>query len=414
MFKEGNNNWGEPFSENVSGEIKSSQETGAAGVPIFGIDLGSRKIRAVAGYVDGNEKVEIVGIAEADSAGITKGIITDPDAAAAAIRVAVDDLSLFFSNEIKNVFVSIPGQHLRRFTFSSSFVRKDAEQPVTREEAARFIQQAFQQVELSAGERVVHLFPQEFFIDDRGGIKNPEGLMVKEIEAEFQVMTGQTTLVQSVINCLGKAGLEALGFIPAYIASAEAVLSDEEKKEGVALLDIGSSATQVVIFQEGQLRYSAVIPFGSGSVTEDIKDGFFIIRKEAELLKMKSGSALADEVKGNEIATIRLKGEPKEVSLKNLAHIIQARTEEILDMVMLEIKNSGLEKELKRGIVLTGGGAQLKNIARLVSRHSGMQSRIGYPVERLAGGIDMETRNPVNAVCVGLVVKGYESLKFRI
>jgi len=414
MFREGEHSRNKPLNEGNSVDLTRSLKSHAAGVPIFGIDLGSRKIRAVAGFADANEKIEIIALTKADSNGIEKGILRHIEATAEDIRIALKDLSLFFNNRIEKVFVGISGNHLKRFAIGNSLVRKRPGQPVSVEEVDEFICQTGRQIEVPEGECIFHIYPQQFIINRKGGIRNPVGLKGKKIEAEFQVVTGQITFFQSIVNCLSRLNLKAAGFIPGYMAASEAVLNEEEKREGVALLDIGSATTHVVIFHNRQLRYSALIPFGSANITEDIKNGLLISGKEAELVKVKSGSALSDEVKGNEIATFRLKGEAKEVSLKNLARIIQARTEEILEMAMLEIKNAGLEKDLKKGIVLTGGGSQLKNIAELVKRQTGLPSRIGYPVERLAGGVDMEARNPMNATSIGLIVKGYESLKFRV
>ncbi len=410
MQKESKEYANKRVAENISAEV-NQLDIAKSREPIIAIDLGSRKIRSIAGLADENGRVEIIGLKETESKGVDRGNIADHDLTVEAILETLSELSLFVGGEIKKALVGISGNYLRRFTFGSGFLRSDPEQPITKEEINNCIRQTIDQIELSPGDRLLHFYPQEFIIDGKSGIDDAIGLKGKEIETDLQIVTGHITNIQNIINCIAKAGLEAGGFIPSYMAAAEAVLREEEKAEGVALLDIGSFATQVAVYHKGFLKYSNIIPFGSAIVTEDIKDGLQISRKEAELLKMKAGSALANKVKENDISTVRLKGEPKEVAVKNLARIIQARMEEILDMVLLEIKNSGLHSELRKGVVLCGGGAQLKNLDQLVNRYTGLAARIGYPVETLVGGMDMEYRNPAYAAAVGLLTKGNEALK---
>lgn len=411
MFKEGNSRTGKQYAENISGVTRKSE--GLQG-PLLSIDLGSRKIRAVAGIVDANEKVEIIRAVEVESGGITKGIITDCQSTAASILAAMEDITLFLSSELQGVFVGVSGHYVKRFILANSFVRKKPRQPITPQEVNGYVRQTLEQIVLPPGERLIHFYLQKFSVHGKNNPRCPAGLKGKKIEMELQVVTGQIADMDAIAGSMERAGLEVTRFIPSYMASAEAVLSEAEKDEGVAVLDIGFASTHITIYCDGCLRYACIIPFGSGIITEDIKEGFFIIRKEAELLKVKAGSALSDKVMGNEISTVCLKGEPKEVPVRNLARIIQARMEEILDMAMLEIKNSGFKSGLKKGIVLAGGGAQLKNLELLVSQHTGFPCRIGYPVERLAGGMDMDFRNPVYATGLGLLIKGYDSLKFNV
>lgn len=379
------------------------------GTPVIGIDLGSRKIRAVAGFINNQRKVDVLGMAETESAGITRGLITNADETANAISTVVDDVSLLSGAQVKEVFVSIPGSYTKRFTYTNSSARKNADKPVSKEELFELYDE-MRDLELQQGDEVIHFFPQKFLIDGKT-VEEPVGKQGKKLEVEMQVVTGNSEVARLIHQCLQKAGLQVASLIPGYVASASANLSDNEKREGVALLDMGASATHVAVFRNGMLRYSAVIPFGSGSITEDVKNGCLLLRNEAELLKVKSGYASAELVKKNEIATIPgKKGEPKEISVRNLAQIIQARMEEILDMAMLEVKNSGLEKEIKK-IVLTGGGAQLKQLDAMVQKHTGLAARIGYAVEYLSNGIDMEMRNPTNSTVIGLLLKGDEVLR---
>lgn len=234
------------------------------------------------------------------------------------------------------------------------------------------------------------------------------------LEANFHVVVGQVSSIRNVGRCIKSAGLELSAITLEPLASAKAVLSQEEKEAGVALIDIGGGTTDLAIFKDGIIRHTAVIPFGGNVITEDIKEGCSIIEKQAELLKIKFGSAWPGENKDNEIVSIPgLRGrEPKEISLKNLSKIIHARVIEIIEQAYMEIKNYGHEdpkKKLIAGIVLTGGGAQLQHIKQLVEYITGMDTRIGYPNEHLAGDSDAELTSPMYATAVGLVLNSLES-----
>ena len=265
---------------------------------------------------------------------------------------------------------------------------------------------------MQPGEEIIHVIPQEYIVDKEPGIKDPIGMSGICLEANFHIITGQVAAAQNIHKCVSKAGLEVAELILEPLASSDAVLSEEEKEAGVVLVDIGGGTTDIAIFQDGIIRHTAVIPFGGNVITEDIKEGCTIIRSQAEALKIKFGSALASENKDEEIVSIPgLRGrDPKEISLKNLASIIQARMEEIIEHIYYEIKNSGYEKKLIAGIVLTGGGAQLKHVAQLTEFITGMDTRIGYPNEHLAKNVSEEIASPMYATGVGLVIKGFERL----
>ncbi|WP_293895114.1 cell division protein FtsA, partial [Flavobacterium sp.] len=259
--------------------------------------------------------------------------------------------------------------------------------------------------------------PQEYIIDNESGIKNPIGMAGIRLEANFHIITGQIAAARNIYKCVQKAGLEIpdkTGLTLEPLASSDAVLSDEEKEAGVVLVDIGGGTTDIAIFQDGIIRHTAVVPFGGNVITDDIKEGCSIIEKQAELLKTKFGSAWPGENKDNEIVSIPgLRGrDPKEISLKNLSKIIHARVVEIIEQVFTEIKAYGHEdprKKLIAGIVLTGGGSQLKHIKQLVEYITGMDTRIGYPNEHLAGNSSEEISSPLFATAVGLVMNSIEN-----
>jgi cell division protein FtsA len=262
------------------------------------------------------------------------------------------------------------------------------------------------------GEEIIHVIPQEYMVDNESGIREPIGMSGRRLEANFHIITGQIAAINNLVKCVRKAGLEVDGITLEPLASADAVLSHDEKEAGVVLVDIGGGTTDVAIFQDSIIRHTSVIPFGGNIITEDIKEGCTIIKAQAELLKIRFGSALASENQENEIVSIPgLRGrEPKEITIKNLSHIIQARMEEIIDHVYYEIKNSGYEKKLIAGIVITGGGSMLQHTTQLVEYITGMDTRIGYPNEHLGKGAE-DVTSPMYATGVGLVLRGFAALK---
>jgi cell division protein FtsA len=265
---------------------------------------------------------------------------------------------------------------------------------------------------MAPGEEIIDVIAQEYIIDAEQGVRQPVGMLGNSLEANFHIIIGQTAAAKNIYKCVRKAGLEVVDLILEPIASGEAVLGDEEKEAGVALVDIGGGTTDIAIFQDGIIRHTAVIPFGGEIVTDDVKEGCTIIKKHAEELKVKFGSALASENRDEEVVAIPgLRGRPpKEITLRNLASIIQARMEEIIEHVHYEIKNSGYEKKLIGGIVLTGGGALLKHLVQLTEFTTGMDTRIGYPNEHLASDVPDEMASPMYSTGIGLVIEGIARL----
>ena len=264
------------------------------------------------------------------------------------------------------------------------------------------------------GEEIIHVLPQEFKVDGQSEIKEPIGMYGGRLEANFHVVVGQVSSIKNIGRCIKSAGLSMGNITLEPLASSEAVLSREEKEAGVALIDIGGGTTDLAIFKDGIIRHTAVIPFGGNVITEDIKEGCSIIEKQAELLKIKFGSAWPGENKDTEIVSIPgLRGrDPKEISLKTLSKIINARVVEIIEQVHLEIKNYGNDEQKKKligGIVLTGGGSQLKHLKQLVEYITGMDTRIGYPSEHLAGDTNKSHTEPLFSTAVGLLLNALES-----
>lgn len=378
---------------------------------VVGLDIGTTKIVAIVGRRNEHGKLEILGLGRSESIGVTRGVVANIEKTVHSIDLAVQEASQKAGVEIRVVNVGIAGQHIKSLQHRGIRVRSNMDQEIAQEDIDMLVNDMYKLVMLP-GEEIIDVLPQEYIVDNEQGIKDPVGMAGIRLEANFHIITGQVAAAKNIDKCVRKAGLNVVDLILEPLASAEAVLSEEEKEAGVVLVDIGGGTTDVAIFQDGIIRHTAVIPFGGNVITEDIKQGCNIIRNQAELLKIKFGSALADESQENEIVSIPgLRGRTaKEISIKNLAHIIQARLEEIIEHIYYEIKNSGYENKLIAGVVLTGGGAQMKHIAQLFEYVTGMDTRIGYPNEHLAKGNSEEVTSPMYATGVGLVIKGFHKI----
>ncbi len=380
-----------------------------------GLDIGTTKIVAMVGKYNEYGKMEVLGIGKSKSLGVHRGVVNNITQTIQSIQQAVQEAESVAGAKINNVTVGIAGQHIRSLQHSDYITRPNADAVIDEDDIEKLINQVHKLVMLP-GEEILHVLPQEYKVDGQAEIKEPVGMYGGRLEANFHVVVGQVTSIRNIGRCVKSSGLELSDVTLEPLASANAVLSQEEKEAGVALIDIGGGTTDLAIFKDGIIRHTAVIPFGGNVITEDIKEGCSIIEKQAELLKIKFGSAWPGENKDNEIVSIPgLRGrEPKEITLKNLSKIIHARVVEIIEQVFLEIKNYGHEspkKKLIAGIVLTGGGSQLKHLKQLVEYITGMDTRIGYPNEHLAGNSNSETTSPMYATAVGLVMDGLVHMK---
>jgi len=379
-----------------------------------GLDIGTTKIAAMIGRRNEYGKIEILGIGKAKSMGVHRGVVNNITQTIQSIQMAVDEAIAVSGLKITDAVVGIAGQHIRSLQHSDYITRPNAEEVIDDDDLEKLEKQVYKLVMLP-GEEIIHVLPQEFKVDGQAEIAEPVGMYGGRLEANFHVVVGQVSSIRNIGRCIKSAGLNLAGITLEPLASAEAVLSNEEKEAGVALIDIGGGTTDLAIFKNGIIRHTAVIPFGGNVITEDIKEGCSIIEKQAELLKTRFGSAWPGENKDNEIVSIPgLRGrDPKEITLKNLSKIINARVVEIIEQVFLEIKNYGYEepkKKLIAGIVLTGGGAQLKHLKQLVEYITGMDTRIGYPNEHLAGDSDESLSSPQYATTVGLLMNGLKKL----
>lgn len=382
---------------------------------VVGLDIGTTKIACFVGRKTEHGKIEILSMGRSESLGVKRGVVSNIEQTVQSIVAAVSEAQerVEGSLEINVVNVGIAGQHIKSLQHRGILTRKSNEEEISQLDIDALIDDMYKLV-MEPGEEIIHVLPQEYIVDGDQGIKNPIGISGVRLEANFHIITGRISAAKNIQKCVDKAGLTVDEMILEPLASSEAVLSDEEKEAGVVLVDIGGGTTDVAIFHEGIIRHTAVIPFGGNVITEDIKEGCTIMKRQAEMLKQKFGSALASESQDNEIVCIPgLRGrDPKEISVKNLASIIQARMEEIIEHVHYEIRNSGYEKRLIGGIVVTGGGSQLKHVTQLFEYITGMDSRVGYPNEHLAPSVTVENlTSPIYATGIGLVIKGFQKME---
>ena len=378
-----------------------------------GLDIGTTKIVAIIGRENEYGKIEVLGIGKSKSLGVHRGVVNNITQTIKSIQQAVEQAEINAGLKIGSVVVGIAGQHIRSLQHSDYITRVNSEEVIDDEDLDKLVNQVYKLIMLP-GEEIIHVLPQEYKVDGQAEIKQPMGMYGGRLEANFHVVVGQVSSIKNIGRCIKSAGLDLGNITLEPLASADAVLSQEEKEAGVALIDIGGGTTDLAIFKDGIIRHTAVIPFGGNVITEDIKEGCSIIEKQAELLKIKFGSAWRGENRDNEIVSIPgLRGrEPKEITLKNLSKIIHARVVEIIEQVYMEIKNYGHEEQKKKliaGIVLTGGGSQLKHLKQLVEYITGMDTRIGYPNEHLAGDSDEEVASPLYATAVGLLMNAVKN-----
>ncbi len=378
---------------------------------IVGLDIGTTKIAAIAGRKNEFGKLEIIGFGRANSNGVKHGQVLNIDETIKAIQMALDNC--YASNpdlEVAEVYVGIAGHHIKSLQTRGDIVRQDSNEEITQREIDQLINDQYKTY-IPAGDQIIDVIPQEFTVDNFQNIPNPIGYGGVKIGANFHIITGDKNAIRNINRAVEKSGLRTKDLVLQPLASASAVMGQEDLEAGVAIVDIGGGTTDLAVFYEGVLKHTAVIPFGGENITNDIKTGLGVLKTQAEQMKIQFGSALANEAKANAFITIPgLRGMPaKEISVKNLANIIQARMSEIMDFVTYHLKQVGLDnKMLNGGVVLTGGGSQLKHLIQLTEYVTGLNARIGYPTEHLASGHIDELAKPMYSTCLGLILKGYD------
>lgn len=378
---------------------------------IVGLDIGTTKIAVIAGRKNEFGKLEILGFGKSNSNGVKHGQVLNIDETIKAIKTALDNC--FASNpdlEIGEVYVGIAGHHIKSLQTRGDIVRQKTEEEITQKEIDQLIADQYKTY-IPAGDQIIDVIPQEFTVDNFQNIPNPIGYGGVKIGANFHIITGDKNAIRNINRSVDKSGLKTKDLVLQPLASSSAVMGQEDMEAGVAIVDIGGGTTDLAVFYEGILKHTAVIPFAGENITNDIKTGLGVLKTQAEQMKVQFGSALANEAKANAYITIPgLRGMPaKEISVKNLANIIQARMSEIMDFVTYHLKQVGLDnKALNGGIILTGGGSQLKHLIQLTEYATGLNARIGFPNEHLAAGHIEELSKPTYSTCIGLILKGYD------
>ncbi|HAR19340.1 MAG TPA: cell division protein FtsA [Cytophagales bacterium] len=380
---------------------------------VVGLDIGTTKIVAIAGRKNEFGKLEILGMGKAVSEGVTRGVVSNIDRTVEAIQKAILEAEEQAGINISQVNVGIAGQHIRSIQNTNSILRESPDDEITDNDIRRLGNDMHRMV-IPPGDEIIHVMPQCYKVDEEHEIKNPVGMAGTRLSADFHVITAQIAAIKNIKKCVQKSNLEIVELVLEPLASSLSVLEEDEKEAGVVLVDIGGGTTDVAVFYEGVIRHTAVIPLGGNIITQDVKEGCKVMYNQAEQLKVKFGRAIASEANSNEIISIPgLRNRPdKEISVKNLAHIIEARMTEIIEFVHYEIAQSTYENRLTGGIVITGGGSQLQNCKQLFEYVTGMDVRIGYPNEHLGKGRVEEVKSPTYATAVGLVLVGFHSYEF--
>lgn len=377
---------------------------------IVGLDIGTTKIAAIAGRKNEFGKLEILGFGRANSNGVQHGMVLNIDQTIKAIQTALENCYASNPNlEINEVYVGIAGHHIKSLQTRGDIVRQNLDEEIAQSEIDRLVADQYRTY-IPAGDKIIDVIPQEFTVDNFQNIPNPIGYSGVKVGANFHIITGDKNAIRNINRSVEKSGLVTKDLVLQPLASAAAVMCDQDLEAGVAIVDIGGGTTDLAVFYEGILKHTAVIPFGGENITNDIKTGLGVLKTQAEQMKIQFGSALSDEAKANAFITIPgLRGmAPKEISVKNLANIIQARMSEIMDFVTYHLKQVGLDNRmLNGGVILTGGGSQLKHLIQLTEYVTGLNARIGFPNEHLSGGHIEELAKPMYSTCIGLILKGY-------
>jgi len=377
---------------------------------IAAIDIGTTKIVTIVGRLNENQKLEIVGIAKTPSKGVKRGVVLNIEEAVNAIRFTVDEVQKQVGFAIKEAYVGIAGQHIKSLRNRGYILRDSYDEEITKNDTDRLLAEMYK-ISIQPGEEIIHVLPQNYVVDNETGVKNPIGMFGKRLEGNYHIVIGQTTSARTIERCVNRVGIQVKQMILEPLASSAAVLTEEEIEAGVALVDIGGGTTDVAVYYDDIIKHTAVIPFGGNVITKDVMEGCSILNKHAELLKVQYGSALGDLAEEAKVVAVPgISGrEPKEVSIKSLAYIIQSRMEEIIDAVVYQLEESDCLEKLTAGIVLTGGGSLMRHLPQLVKYRTGLDVRIGKPDVQLGSNDLKEVNHPMYSTSVGLLLKGFEN-----
>jgi cell division protein FtsA len=372
---------------------------------LVGLDVGTSKVCAIVGEIVDDNGLDVVGIGVAESRGIRRGVIVNLEAAVDSIKKAIEEAELMAGVEVDAVHLSMAGPHIKGFNSRGVIAVAGKSREITRDDVRRAIDAA-KAVSLPAGREILHVLPQDFVIDEQDGVTAPVGMTGARLEVNVHIVTSSSTAAQNIVSCVNRAGVGVIDTVIEQIGAAEAVLTQDEKELGVALVDIGGGTTDIAIYERGSLWHTAVIGVGGDHFTSDIAVGLRMPIPDAEKLKRKCGcalSAMVDEDETMEVASVGGR-RPRVMARRILSEILQPRAEEIFHLVWDEIRRAGYEKSLNSGIVLTGGGAILEGMPEIAEQIFDLPIRRGSPAG--IGGLADHVGSPAYATAVGLVLYG--------
>ena len=371
---------------------------------IVALDLGTSKVVALVGEINDNGTLEIIGIGSYPSRGMKKGVVVNIESTIQSIQRAVHEAELMAGTQIHSVYVGIAGSHVRSLNSHGIVAIKDKE--VTDNDVER-VMDAARAVAIPADQRILHVLPQEYVIDQQEGIREPVGMSGVRLEARVHLVTAAHSAAQNLVKCVERCGLHVEDIILEQVASSYAVLEEDEKELGVCLVDIGGGTSDIAIFMNGAIHHTAVIPIAGDQVTNDIAVAVRTPTQHAEEIKIKYGRALRQLVNDDELIEVPGVGErePRSLSVQTLASVIEPRYEELFSLVLQELRRSGYEERIGAGIVLTGGSSKMKGVRELAEEVFHMPVRIGMPRNNV-GGLRSEVENPIHSTGVGLLLYG--------
>ena len=377
---------------------------------VVGLDIGTSKVCAIVGEVGVDNSIEIIGIGFHPSRGLKKGVVVNIESTVQSIQRAVEEAELMAGCQIHSVFAGIAGSHIRSLNSHGIVAIRDKE--VSSSDVERVIDAA-RAVAIPADQKILHILPQEFIIDNQEGIREPVGMSGVRLEAKVHMVTGAVSAAQNIIKCVRRCGLEVDDIILEQLASSESVLMEDEKDLGVALVDIGGGTTDIAVFTEGAIRHTAVIPIAGDQVTNDIAVALRTPTQNAEEIKIKYACALAQLATPEETIEVPSVGErpPRRLARQTLAEVVEPRYEELMTLVQAELRRSGFEDLCAAGMVLTGGSSKMEGLVELAEEILHMPVRLGAP--QSVTGLGEVVRNPIYSTGVGLLLFGHRHASAR-
>ena len=369
---------------------------------IVGLDIGTTKTRAIVAEAREDGKAHVIGVGTSPSRGLRKGMVVNIESTVESIRRAVDEAEMKSGTQINSVYVGIAGSHIKGLNSEAAVAVKNGE--VIRSDVTRAVKAARSAAIVTPDHRVLHVLPRGFILDEQDGIREPLGMSGAHLKVNVHIITGAMTAIQNLVKSVERAELDVIGIILQPLASSEAVLTDDERELGVAMVDLGGGTTDLAIFAEGSVMHTAVIPVGGSHFTNDIAIGLKTPMPDAERIKIQFGCALASLVKDDEMIDVPSMGgrPPRSLSRRVLADVIEPRAEEVFDLIAREIKRAGYEGIVAGGVVLTGGTSLMEGMPDVAERVLDLPARRGYPWG--VGGIREQVDNPVYATGVGLIL----------